>query len=128
MLKCITLIVFLFSISLQPIERKNLKKILDKIDLNPSMTVTLYFQGYGQFASNGMILHSKSGPASAEDIIEEIEINDLDLRISYTNRGKGAYFNDLYISIFSISMIHVTKYSVEIYIGSPKLNHGNIGK
>ncbi|MDX1960090.1 MAG: hypothetical protein SFU98_16095 [Leptospiraceae bacterium] len=116
--KLLILTLILLSIQVNAFDRRTLRKVLDGIDRNPSMTLTLHFQGHGHFAPSILILHSKSGPANSEDVLEDLVINDSDIQISFTNRGSGSYFNDIYINLNSISIIHVTKYNVDIYVGS----------
>ena len=88
---------------------------------NPSMKLILYFHGFGQFDSSSSIFYGKSGPAYAEDVVEDVKITSNYVHIKYTNRGKGEYFNDIFISMPHITLVHLTKTSFEIYVGNPKI-------
>jgi hypothetical protein len=120
MLKKIILF-FIFISSIQPIEKSILEIGFQTFQRNPSMKLLLYFHGFGQFDSSSSIFYGKSGPAFAEDIVEDVKITSSYLHMKYTNRGKGEYFNDIFISIPHISLIHLTKSSFEIYVGNPKI-------
>jgi hypothetical protein len=122
MKKILLLISFLIcSFEILSMDKAVLEKSFDTFQKNPSMKLVLYFHGFGQFDTSSSIFYGKSGPAFAEDIIEDVKIYQNYVHIKYTNRGKGEYFNDIYISIPHITLVHSTKSSIEIYVGNPKV-------
>ena len=102
-------------------DKQILEKNFDIFNKSPYMQLILYFHGFGQFDQSRSVFYGKSGPASAEDVIEDIKVYPNYMHIKYTNRGKGDYFNDMYISLQHITVIHSTKNAIEIYIGNPKI-------
>jgi hypothetical protein len=99
------------------IDKQILEKNFEIFQRNPSIQLVFYFQG---FEHNRSIFYGKSSPVNAEDVIEEIKVHSTYIHIKYTNRGKGEYYNDLYISIPHITVIQATKTSIEIFLGTPK--------
>ena len=115
---------FLFYSEVYSLDKAILDKSFETFQRNPSMRLVLYFHGFGQFDSSSSVFYGKSGPATAEDTIDEIKTYPSYIHIKYTNRGKGEYFNDIYISIPHVTLVHSTKSSIEIYIGNPKIIQG----
>ncbi len=111
----------IFSFEIFSMDKAVLEKSFDTFQKNPSMKLVLYFHGFGQFDTSATIFYGKSGPAIAEDIIEDVKIYQNYVHIKYTNRGKGEYFNDIYISIPHITLVHSSRSSIEIYVGNPKV-------
>ncbi|HRG44753.1 MAG TPA: hypothetical protein PLX69_02425 [Leptospiraceae bacterium] len=118
--KFLLLIFCIFTNSLLAIDKSVLEKNFEVFQKNPSIQLVFYFQGFEQ---NRSVFYGKSSPVNAEDVIEEIKVYSTYIHIKYTNRGKGEYYNDLYISIPHITVIQATKTTIEIYLGTPKVIH-----
>lgn len=118
--KFLLLIFCIFANSLLAIDKSVLEKQFEVFNKIHDMQLIIYFQGFEQTRA---LFYGRSGPVYAEDIIEEIKVTTTYIYIKYTNRGKGEYFNELFISIPHITAIQATKTAIEIYLGTPKVIH-----
>ncbi len=104
--------------SLLAMDKAILEKNFEIFQKTHDMKLIIYFPG---FENTRSVFYGKSGPPHAEDVIDEIKVFPTYVYIKYTNRGRGEYFNDLYISITHITVIQTTKTAIEIYLGTPKI-------